>query len=47
MSDAVKLKKNSALYLPKDFKKMKDLRLHYEGNLKTMVDDFKLMSVPV
>ena len=45
MSEAVKLKKNSALYLPKDFKKMKDLRLHYEGNLKTMVDDFNLSYV--
>lgn len=39
---AVPLKKDSALYLPGDFRKLPGMRLHFQGNLLSMINHFGL-----
>ena len=39
---ANRLKKNSALYLPKDFKNLPGIRLHFQGNLQSMLNYFEM-----
>ena len=39
-SNAVKLKKNTALYFPRDFKKMTGLSLKFQGNLRGFANRF-------
>lgn len=41
-SEAIKLRKKSCLHLPSDFKKYENVKFCYAGNLRTMIDDFKL-----
>ena len=46
-ANALKLKKKSYLYLPGDFRKHSNIKFKYVGNLRTMVDDFKLKNCSV
>lgn len=39
-SSAVTIKKNTALYFPRDFKKMSGLNLRFQGNLKGFANKF-------
>ncbi len=39
---ALKLKKNSALYFPRDFKRISELKLSFQGNLKGYAKRFSL-----
>lgn len=39
-SNAVKIKKNTALYFPRDFKKMSGLNLRFQGNLRGFANRF-------
>lgn len=39
---AVVLKKSSALYFPKDFRKLPGVRLYFQGNLQSFVNKFSL-----
>lgn len=40
---AVALKKSSALYFPKDFRKLHGVRLYFQGNLQSFVSRFSLV----
>ncbi len=39
---ALKLKKNSALYFPRDFKKISELSLRFQGNLEEYANHFSI-----
>lgn len=41
-SEAIKLRKKSYMHLPSDFKKYENIKFCYAGNLRTMIDDYKL-----
>ena len=40
--NVLKLNKNSSLYLPKDFAKIPNIKLKFQGNLKQMINRYKL-----
>lgn len=39
---ATRLQKSSALYLPGDFKNLPGIRLHFQGNLQSMLNHFEM-----
>lgn len=45
-TEAAKLKKFTVLYMPGDFKKLKELRLVFEGNLQSFITHFGIQAQP-
>ena len=45
-SEAAQLKKDCSLYLPKDFRKLPGVRLHFQGNLSSMASHFGMLPSP-
>lgn len=44
---AIRLPKNSVLYLPKDFHDLRETRMVYQGDLQGMVNQYLLMDTKV